>query len=79
MVLSTRSHVFNILERNLGTPVDEMSDESRLDDDLGADSLDRVELTIDLEHAFEIDIPDDTSAAWQTVGDVVRFIEGVKS
>jgi acyl carrier protein len=43
--------------------------------DLGADSLDRTELIMGLEDEFKIDIPDSDSEKFQTVGDVIKFLE----
>ena len=44
--------------------------------DLGADSLDTVELVMELEEEFEINIPDDAAEKIQTVGDAVKYISG---
>ena len=49
--------------------------ESMIVDDLGADSLDVVELIMHLEEKFEIEIPDEDAEKIQTVGDAVRFIQ----
>ncbi|WP_300792806.1 MULTISPECIES: acyl carrier protein, partial [Helicobacter] len=48
-------------------------------DDLGADSLDVVELVMALEEKFEIEIPDEEAEKIQTVGDVVAYIEKSKA
>ena len=45
-------------------------------DDLGADSLDNVELVMAFEEEFDIEIPDDAAETIQTVGDAVTFIDG---
>lgn len=47
-----------------------------LTEDLGADSLDAVELSMALEEAFDIQIADDAMVRFQTVGDIVTYIEG---
>lgn len=52
------------------------NDEDSLKEDLGADSLDVIEITMALEEEFNIEITDDEAEAWRTVGDVVRCIEG---
>lgn len=44
-------------------------------EDLGMDSLDRVELVMGLEDEFELEIQDEECASWKTVGDVIKFIE----
>ena len=53
--------------------------ESKFVDDLGADSLDVVELVMALEEKFEIEIPDEEAEKIQTVGDVVAYIEKAKA
>ena len=52
-----------------------ISDSSSFIDDLGADSLDTVELVMAFEEEFGIEIPDDAAETIQTVGDAVKFIE----
>ena len=49
--------------------------ESRLIDDLKADSLDIVELIMDLEQEFDVEIPDEELPNVQTIGDIVRYLE----
>ena len=49
--------------------------ESSITDDLGADSLDVVDLVMSLEEEFDIEIPDDQVENVKTVGDIVKFIE----
>ena len=49
--------------------------ESRLIDDLKADSLDIVELIMDLEQEFDVEIPDEELPNVQTVGDIVKYLE----
>ena len=57
----------------------EVKPESKFVDDLGADSLDVVELVMALEEKFEIEIPDEEAEKIQTVGDVVVYIEKAKA
>ncbi|AWI33908.1 acyl carrier protein [Helicobacter apodemus] len=57
----------------------EVKSESKFVDDLGADSLDVVELVMALEEKFEIEIPDEDAENIATVGDVVAYIEKIKS
>lgn len=59
----------------LGVTESEVKPESRFIDDLGADSLDVVELVMALEEEFGIDIPDDDVNSLSTVGDTVTYIE----
>ena len=49
--------------------------ETNIRDDLGADSLDLVDLAISLEDEFEVEVPDNALEKFETVGDIVRYIE----
>lgn len=59
----------------LGVEIDEVSMESSFIDDLGADSLDIVELLMALEEEFDIEIPDEEAEKLSTVSDVVEYIK----
>ena len=67
--------VKKVVCEELGVQESEVTMEASFVDDLGADSLDVVELVMALEDAFGIDIPDDDVNGLKTVGDVVRYIE----
>ena len=67
--------VKKIIAEQLGVDESEIKDESHFIDDLGADSLDTVELVMALEEEFGIEIPDESAEKIQTVGDVRKFIE----
>jgi acyl carrier protein len=67
--------VKKIVVEQLGVKIDEVSDESSFVDDLGADSLDTVELVMALEEEFEIEIPDDQAEKITTISQAVQFIE----
>lgn len=56
-----------------------LTDDLRLDDDLGYDSLGVVEVVVDLEEEFGIEIADDAMEAWRTVGDVIKTVQGLAS
>ena len=71
--------VKKIVAEQLGVKVDEVSNESSFVDDLGADSLDTVELVMALEEAFDIEIPDEAAEGIATVGDAVKYIEEKQS
>lgn len=71
--------VIEIVSEQLGVPVNQISTNSRFVDDLGADSLDLVELIMCLEEHFEIEIPDNIASKIKTVGDAVMFIEGLQN
>ena len=67
--------VKKIIAEQLGVDESEITDESHFIDDLGADSLDTVELVMALEEEFGIEIPDEDAEKIQTVGDVKKYIE----
>ena len=71
--------VKKIVAEQLGVKEDEVSNESSFVDDLGADSLDTVELVMALEEAFDIEIPDEAAEGIATVGDAVKYIEEKQS
>ena len=56
-----------------------LTEDLRLDDDLGYDSLGVVEVVVDLEEEFGIEIADDAMEAWRTVGDVIKTVQGLAS
>ena len=64
-----------IIIDKLGVDENEVTNEASFTNDLGADSLDTVELIMEFEKEFDIQIPDDKAEAISTVGDVVSFIE----
>jgi acyl carrier protein len=63
-----------IIAEQLGLEVDEITMESSFVDDLGADSLDIVELVMALEEEFNIEIPDEDAEKVKIVGDIVEYI-----
>lgn len=67
--------VKKIVVEHLGVDADKVTKEASFIDDLGADSLDTVELVMAFEEEFGIEIPDDAAETIQTVGDAVGFIE----
>lgn len=67
--------VKKIISEQLGVDEGEVNNESHFIDDLGADSLDTVELVMALEEEFGIEIPDEDAEKIQTVGDVQKYIE----
>ena len=64
-----------ILSEQFDVEEDNITTETTLQDDLGADSLDVVDLVMSLEEEFECEIPDDEIENIKTVGDVVKYIE----
>ena len=67
--------VKKIVIEHLGVDAEKVTIEASFIDDLGADSLDTVELVMAFEEEFGIEIPDDAAETIQTVGDAVKFIE----
>ncbi len=66
--------VKKIVVEHLGVEEDKVTESASFIDDLGADSLDTVELVMAFEEEFGIEIPDDAAENIQTVGDAVKFI-----
>jgi len=73
--MSVREKVKSIIAEQLGVKVEEIKEESSFVDDLGADSLDTVELVMALEEEFGIEIPDEDAEKMTTVGEAMRYIE----
>lgn len=71
---SVLERVTNIVSEQLGVDKDKISSETSFVNDLGADSLDTVELVMELEEEFDVNIPDDAAEKIQTVGQAVEFI-----
>ena len=67
--------VKKIVVEHLGVDEGKVSAEASFIDDLGADSLDTVELVMAFEEEFNVEIPDDAAEKIQTVGDAVNFIK----
>ena len=66
--------VKKIVVEHLNVDETKVSDDASFIDDLGADSLDTVELVMAFEEEFDIEIPDDAAETIQTFGDAVKFI-----
>ena len=67
--------VKDIIVEQLGVKPDQVTPEAKFIEDLGADSLDTVELVMALEEEFEIEVPDEQAEKLQTVGDVIKYVE----
>lgn len=67
--------VKNIIVEQLGVNAEEVKDEASFIDDLGADSLDTVELVMALEEEFTAEIPDEDAEKLRTVGEAINYIE----
>lgn len=64
-----------ILSEQFDVEEDAITTDTVIEDDLGADSLDVVDLVMSLEDEFEIEVPDDEVENIRTVGDIVKYIE----
>ena len=67
--------VKDIIVEQLGVKPDQVTPEAKFIEDLGADSLDTVELVMALEEEFGNEIPDEQAEKLQSVGDVIKFVE----
>ena len=67
--------VKKVISEQLGIDEDDITESSRIIDDLGADSLDIVEMLMGIESECGVSVPDDVAATLETVGDVVRYLE----
>nr|YP_010337728.1 acyl carrier protein [Sahlingia subintegra]UNJ17313.1 acyl carrier protein [Sahlingia subintegra] len=67
--------VKEIVAEQLGVDIVDVTDKANFVDDLGADSLDTVELVMALEDAFSVDIPDEEAENISTLDEVVKYIE----
>jgi acyl carrier protein len=75
MAQSVEDKVKSIIVEQLGVDPEEVKPESAFVNDLGADSLDTVELVMALEEAFKIEISDEDAEKIHTVGDAIRYIQ----
>lgn len=73
--MSVEQRVIDIVADQLGVEKEKIKSESNFVNDLGADSLDTVELVMELEEEFDISIPDDAAEKIQTVGEAIKHIE----
>jgi acyl carrier protein len=72
---SVSDRVKEIIVEQLGVNADQVAPEAKFIEDLGADSLDTVELVMAFEEEFGAEIPDEDAEKMQTVGDVIKYIE----
>lgn len=72
---SIQERVKEIIVEQLGVNPEKVTPEAKILDDLGADSLDTVELVMAFEEEFGAEIPDEDAEKLQTVGDVIKYIE----
>ena len=73
--MAVESKIRTIIAEQLGVKPEEVTPTASFVDDLGADSLDTVELIMALEEEFNIEIPDEDAEKMKTVGDAIKYIE----
>ncbi len=73
--MALEQRVSDIIVEQLGASKEEIVPEASFIDDLGADSLDIVELVMAMEEAFDIEIPDDDAEKIQTIGDAIAYVK----
>ena len=73
--MATDEKVKSIIAEQLGVKLDEVTPEASFIDDLGADSLDTVELVMALEEEFGIEIPDEDAEKMSKVSEAIKYIE----
>jgi acyl carrier protein len=73
--MAVQDKVKSIIAEQLGVKPEEVTSEASFVDDLGADSLDTVELVMALEEEFGIEIPDEDAEKITTVADAIKYIE----
>lgn len=78
MASTVADRVMDIVADQLSVDREKISPDTSFVNDLGADSLDTVELVMELEDEFDIDIPDDAAEKITTVGQAIEFIEKAK-
>ncbi|HLM67027.1 MAG TPA: acyl carrier protein [Longimicrobium sp.] len=71
--------VKDIIINELGVEAEKVTPEAKFVDDLGADSLDTVELVMAFEEEFGMEIPDEDAEKLQTVGDAISYIQNAQS
>ncbi len=73
--MAVADKVFDIVAERMGVKREELRPETSFVNDLGADSLDQVELVMELEEQFELNIPDEDAEKIGTIGDAIKYIE----
>ena len=67
--------VMDIVAEKMGKPREEIAPEKSFVNDLGADSLDTVELMMDIEDEFDLSIPEEEAQKIVTIGDAIKYVE----
>jgi len=74
MATEIKERVFAIIAERLVTELNDVTEDANFQKDLGADSIDLVELIMELEREFDISIPDEKAEEIKTVGDAISFL-----
>ena len=72
------ARVKKIVIEHLGVDADKVIESANFIDDLGADSLDTVELVMAFEEEFSVEVPDEDAETLKSVGDVIKYIEEIQ-
>ena len=72
---NNEAKVKDIIEKELGVEREKLTNDANFIEDLGADSLDIVELVMEFEKEFNIDIPDEDAEKLRTVGDAIAYLD----
>lgn len=75
--MTINARLNKIVAERLGVTPDKVTPEAKFADDLGADSLDKIELVMAVEEEFGVEIDDAVAAPWQTVGDVETYLNSI--
>lgn len=73
--MGTLERLTKMLVEHLGIELHQVTPEAKFEEDLGGDSLDRVEIVMDIEEHFKVEIEDDEAVAFVTVADMVELID----
>ena len=73
--MTTEERVKELISKQLNKPVAEITDDKEVVKDLGADSLDVVEMLMNLEEEYDITVPEEDAVDIKTVGDIIKLIE----
>lgn len=79
MAENIQEKVTEIIVEQLGVSADQVKPESNMIEDLGADSLDAVELVMAVEEEFDIEVPDEEAEKLASVGDIIAHVEKAQS
>jgi acyl carrier protein len=75
---SESDHIKNIIHEKLGIEIAELQDTADFKDDLDVDSLDLIDLRLEIEKRFSVSIPEETAEKLTTVGSLIKFVQEKK-